>query len=175
MGIHNFCVLLLVIGICSINCLKAYVAWRRSIEFHSMTRNMNQFAVVQSLKTHTLIIGAGVSGLMCANTLSQSNYSDFMIIDCEKVVGGRVQSEIVEGFILDKGFQVFIDSYPESKQIFDYKKLQLKPFNAGALIRFNGTFHLVADPLRQPQKAWQVVQSPIGSFTDKLKVFISRV
>ena len=102
-----------------------------------------------------------------------ANYSDYLIIDSQNAVGGRVQTEIVEGYELDRGCQVFIDAYPESKQVFNYKALELRRFIPGALIRYKSSFHLLSDPLKQPQKAWQVVKSPIGSFADKLKVILS--
>ncbi len=55
----------------------------------------------------------------------------------------------VDGFLLDRGFQIFLTGYPEANAVLDYEGLELKPFYAGALVRWNGAWHKVADPLRQ--------------------------
>lgn len=49
--------------------------------------------------------------------------------------GGRVRTDKVNGFLLDRGFQIFLTSYPEARAALDYDALQLKPFYAGALVR----------------------------------------
>jgi hypothetical protein len=55
-----------------------------------------------------------------------------------------------QGFLLDRGFQIFLTSYPEAKAQLEYEALDLQPFYAGADVRFQGAFHRVADPLRHP-------------------------
>jgi phytoene dehydrogenase-like protein len=77
---------------------------------------------------------------------------------------------LVEGFHLDRGFQVFLTSYPEAKRILDYESLQLKPFLPGALVRYDGRFHELTDPWRRPVAAVRSLSSPIGTFADKLRV-----
>ena len=54
--------------------------------------------------------------------MSENNF-DFKIIEKNSFSGGRVYSENKDGFILDEGFQIFLDNYPESKKLFDYMKL----------------------------------------------------
>jgi hypothetical protein len=121
--------------------------------------------------TDVAIIGAGISGLACANYMVKSNPNiSFRIIEARDIAGGRVGSDYVDGFILDKGFQVFIDSYPESKQLLNYEQLQLQPFRPGAIIRIAGKFGLISDPFRRPQDILPSLLSPVGSLIDKLKV-----
>jgi hypothetical protein len=48
----------------------------------------------------------------------------------------------VDGFLLDRGFQIFLTSYPEAQRLLDYKQLDLQPFYPGGLVRFDGGFHL---------------------------------
>ena len=89
-------------------------------------------------KVKVIIIGTGMSGLASAIELQKAGCTDFLIVDSADAPGGRVRTDIVNGFLLDRGFQVFIDSYPESNSIFDndYSELQLKSFWPGALVHY---------------------------------------
>jgi phytoene dehydrogenase-like protein len=85
-------------------------------------------------------------------------------------VGGRVRTDHVDGYLLDRGFQVLLTAYPEARRVLDYSSLDLRPFYPGALVRFNGRFHRVADPWRRPVDALTHVFSPIGTLWDKCAV-----
>lgn len=95
------------------------------------------------------------------------------MVEASPTFGGRVQSDVTEdGFILDRGFAVFIEQYPFSKKLLDYDALALGKFSPGAMVKLKDTATLakVADPLRQPQELFTALLAPVGSFTDKLKV-----
>ena len=66
-------------------------------------------------KVEVAIIGAGLAGLACALEL-QKNKIDFQIFEASDGVGGRVRSDIVDGFILDRGFQLYNPSYTEGQR-----------------------------------------------------------
>jgi len=85
-------------------------------------------------------------------------------------VGGRVRTDQVEGFLLDRGFQVLLTAYPEARRVLDYDALNLQPFYPGALIQYKGRFHRFSDPWRHPIDGILSLLSPIGSVSDKLKV-----
>lgn len=89
-------------------------------------------------KKKVVIIGSGMSGLASAKELMASGCNDFIMIDSADGPGGRVRTDNVDGYLLDRGFQVFIDSYPEAKSLFndDFSDLNLKPFLPGALVHF---------------------------------------
>lgn len=116
-----------------------------------------------------LIIGGGLAGLCCAQRLQQAGVP-FLILEASDGPGGRIRTDVIDGFRLDRGFQVFLSSYPEASATLDYDTLQLRPFLPGALVRFRGRFHEMADPWRRPLAALMSLSSPIGSLTDKLRV-----
>ena len=72
----------------------------------------------------------GVAGLSCATHL-QSAGVPYTILEASDGIGGRVRSDKVDGFTLDRGFQIFLTSYPTAKEMLDYSALDLKPFYAG--------------------------------------------
>lgn len=116
------------------------------------------------------IIGAGLAGLACARRLSEAGLA-CTVLERSDGVGGRARTDRVEGFQLDRGFQVFLSGYPEARRVLDYAGLDLKPFHPGALIRFAGRFHQLTDPFRRPQDFVQTVFNPIGTFTDKYRLW----
>ncbi|MBX9722357.1 MAG: FAD-dependent oxidoreductase [Candidatus Obscuribacterales bacterium] len=114
-----------------------------------------------------IIVGAGLAGLNCALHLRKQNVP-FVLLDAADAVGGRIRTDELDGFKLDRGFQVLLTAYPEAKRALDYKKLNLKPYIAGALVRHNGRFHKVSDPWRDPGNMLGTMSAPIGSASDKL-------
>lgn len=116
-----------------------------------------------------IIVGAGLAGLACARTLHQAGLP-FLLLEAADGLGGRVRTDRVEGFLLDRGFQVLQTAYPEAKRVLDYRALDLRAFAPGALVYFDGRLHRVADPWRQPQYLPATLLSPIGTLADKLRV-----
>jgi phytoene dehydrogenase-like protein len=124
-------------------------------------------------KLDCIIVGGGLAGLVCARRLAAAGKS-FQLLEASDEVGGRVRTDVVDGFRLDRGFQVFLTAYPEAKKILDYDKLQLRSFEPGALVRHCGKFHRLSDPLRRPQHALSTVLSPAATLADKLKILSFR-
>jgi phytoene dehydrogenase-like protein len=121
------------------------------------------------MNMEVVIIGAGLAGLCCARTLHQAGIP-FMLLEASDGVGGRVRTDQVEGFLLDRGFQVLQTAYPEARRVLDYRALDLKPFYPGALVYFGGRLHRVGDPLRHPGHFFSTLFSPVGTLTDKMRV-----
>lgn len=102
-------------------------------------------------KSDCVIIGAGLSGLACAMTLKRQGLRP-LILESQGHVGGRVQTTKTEdGFILDQGFQVLLNSYPELSHFVDIEKLNLKKFNSGALLYNGSKLELLANPIVHPE------------------------
>jgi protoporphyrinogen oxidase len=116
-----------------------------------------------------VIIGAGLAGLCCARRLLACGVP-FQILEASDGVGGRVRTDVVDGFRLDRGFQLFLPAYPEAARVLDYAALNLQRFTPGALVRFGGKFHRVADPRHAFLTAAKSAFNPIGSLRDKLRL-----
>ncbi|MGI9468495.1 MAG: FAD-dependent oxidoreductase [Rubripirellula sp.] len=117
-----------------------------------------------------IIIGGGLAGLSCAVQLANSGVHS-AIFEATDRVGGRVRSDVINGFTLDVGFQVLLTAYPSCQELLDYSALRLRYFAPGALIRHSGRFSELADPWRNPGKAWATVTNPVGSVADKLRIW----
>jgi hypothetical protein len=86
-----------------------------------------------------------------------------------------VRTDKLDGFLLDRGFQIFLTGYPEAQATLDYSALQLQPFYAGARVWWDGSFHTVADPLRHLLDGLLSLTNPIGSVVDKVNVGVFRI
>ena len=126
-----------------------------------------------SFDADVIIIGAGLAGLSCARIL-QKHRINYLLLDGAEKVGGRIRTDVVDGFQLDRGFQVLQTAYPDAKQILSYPDLKLKSFFPGAMIRYHDKFHRLADPFRDIYTAAKGLFSPVGSLKDKLLVGIMR-
>jgi phytoene dehydrogenase-like protein len=116
-----------------------------------------------------VIVGAGLAGLCCGRRLAQCGVP-FTVLEASDGVGGRVRTDLVDGFRLDRGFQIFLPAYPEARRVLDYDRLDLKPFTRGALVRWKGKFHRVADPRSEPLTAAGSLLGPVGGPLDKLRL-----
>ena len=115
------------------------------------------------------IVGAGLSGLGCAVELSDAGL-DVTVLEASDGVGGRVRTDLIEGFRLDRGFQVLLTAYPEARRKLDYGALDLRVFFPGALIRDDGRFRRLADPLRRPAAGLATVLGGTVGLSDALRL-----
>lgn len=124
---------------------------------------------LMSDRPEVLVIGAGLAGLSCARELRRAG-KRVRVLEASDGVGGRARTDLVEGFRLDRGFQVLLDSYPEARRQLDLGALDLRAFSPGALVRKGGRFHRVADPLRQPTSLVSTALAGVGSLLDKWRI-----
>ncbi|XP_060192866.1 15-cis-phytoene desaturase, chloroplastic/chromoplastic [Lycium barbarum] len=124
--------------------------------------------------TGVIVIGGGLAGL-AASTRLQADNIPFLLLEASDAVGGRVRTDIIDGYTLDRGFQIFITGYPEARKILDYDSLDLRKFYSGAQVYYGGRFHTVADPLRHFSDSLQSLTNPIGTVVDKLLIGLTRL
>nr|XP_016457385.1 PREDICTED: phytoene dehydrogenase, chloroplastic/chromoplastic-like [Nicotiana tabacum] len=134
----------------------------------------NQTSPPQPKTTGVIVIGGGLAGLAAATRLQADNVP-FLLLEASDAVGGRVRSDVVDGYILDRGFQIFITGYPEARKILDYDALDLRKFYSGAQVYYGGRFNTVADPLRHFSDSLQSLTNPIGTVVDKLLIGLTRL
>jgi phytoene dehydrogenase-like protein len=80
----------------------------------------------------------------------------------------------VDGFLVDRGFQVLLTAYPELDRQLDRAALRLRAFEPGALVRIGDRFHAVGDPFRRPGRLLSTAMAPVGTPLDKLRLLSLR-
>ncbi len=119
------------------------------------------------------VVGAGLAGLSCAVALHRAGIA-VQIFEAGDGVGGRVRSDHVDGFTLDRGFQVALTAYPELHRQLDMTALDLRAFDPGALVWRDGRGSVVGDPFRRPSTTLSTATAPIGSVFDKARIAVLR-
>ncbi|MEM1063533.1 MAG: FAD-dependent oxidoreductase, partial [Planctomycetota bacterium] len=122
-----------------------------------------------------VVVGAGVAGLTCAKVLHEAGVP-VVVLEASDGVGGRVRTDEVDGFKLDRGFQVLLTAYPQAREHLDYEALDLRPFEPGSLIRVpdRDDFARLVDPWRRPKHTLATATAPVGSLLDKLRIALFR-
>lgn len=72
-----------------------------------------------------VVVGAGLAGLACALDLCRAGRR-VALLEASDGVGGRMRTDRRDGFLLDRGFQVFNTSYPQVK-----RRLELRACGCG--------------------------------------------
>jgi phytoene dehydrogenase-like protein len=120
-------------------------------------------------RAEVVIIGAGLAGLAAAKVVHGAG-REVVIVEASDDVGGRVRTDLVDGFRLDRGFQVLLTAYPEATTQLDLHALKLRRFEPGAVVWHDARFETVGDPFRRPASLVASIAARVGSPLDKLRV-----
>lgn len=112
-----------------------------------------------------VVIGAGLAGLTCAKRLSEKGLP-VLILEADSRIGGRLKTDLIDGFTIDHGFQVYFDAYPYAGSLLDHKALRLAKFEPGAMIHHEGVWKEV-----HKSHPMGMVFDPMFTWGDKLKLF----
>ncbi|GAA2639920.1 NAD(P)/FAD-dependent oxidoreductase [Streptomyces spororaveus] len=112
-----------------------------------------------------LVVGAGVAGLACARDLLAAGMR-VRVMEAGDAVGGRMRSDRVGGFLVDRGFQVFNTAYPQVRRRFDLKKLRLRPFTPGFLVHTPTGRLSFNDPTRRPRTLPELLSGRLAGRRD---------
>ena len=96
----------------------------------------------------------------------ESEVAVVLVLEASDAVGGRVRTDLVDGFRLDRGFQVLLTAYPTARDELDYAGLALEPFYPGALIQIGSRRYRFADPWKKPFAALGSILAPVASLAD---------
>ncbi|MHA6510130.1 NAD(P)/FAD-dependent oxidoreductase [Tessaracoccus sp. Y1736] len=107
-----------------------------------------------------VVIGAGLAGLRAAGLVAASG-RDVLVLEASGAVGGRVATDVVDGFRCDRGFQLLNPLYPAARRALDMGRLDLHRFGRGAALRTDDGLQVLADPTRHPQHAAGLVRGPL--------------
>jgi phytoene dehydrogenase-like protein len=94
----------------------------------------------------------------------------FRLLEASNRIGGRVKTDRVDGFLLDRGFQVLQTAYPVARRTLINYPLRLKRFPPGVTIHRDNRLYTLADPRRCPKYFWETMTAPVGTLTDRLRV-----
>jgi phytoene dehydrogenase-like protein len=120
-----------------------------------------------------VVVGAGLAGLVAALRLAEAG-RDVLVLEASDGVGGRVRTDEVDGFLLDRGFQVLLTAYPAVQRWLDADELALRPFAPGVVIHRGGRTVRLADPFRAPVAAARSLLSPTVTPLDALRLLVWR-
>lgn len=107
-----------------------------------------------------LVVGAGLAGLQCARELQDAG-RDVLVWEASDDVGGRIRTDRIDGFLVDRGFQVLNPAYPAVRRWVDVEALALQAFGAGIRVRREDSLAVLAHPLREPGLVLPTLRSGI--------------
>ena len=116
------------------------------------------------MHTEVLIVGAGLAGLNAAIHLEVAGV-DVTVIESSDRAGGRVASDVIDGFICDRGFQLINAQYPALQELDVLKELDFIEAPRVIEICLGDRRHVIGDPRQVP---WTVLDKATGSIPEKI-------
>jgi phytoene dehydrogenase-like protein len=113
-----------------------------------------------------IVVGAGLSGLSAAITLENEGIS-VTVLESSDRPGGRVTSDLIDGFICDRGFQLINANYPEIKRIGIIKEIDFVSATSVIEVARNEDRIRIGDPR---SAFFSVFKSETGSIIEKLRL-----
>ena len=113
-----------------------------------------------------VVIGGGLAGLSAAITLQQAGES-VKLYEASDDLGGRVRSDYIDGYILDRGFQLINSGYSEVKRLGVINEIDFVGASRTVDVITPFGVSSIGDPRVHPLQA---ISSPLGSTREKLAV-----
>lgn len=119
-------------------------------------------------ETDVVIVGGGLAGLAAARRLHRAGVP-WRLVEAEGRLGGRVATDVVDGHLIDRGFQVLNTAYPRLGTLLDTDQLNLGYFTSGVLVRKGDKLLRLVNPLREPTGGPGTALAGVGSLLDRLR------
>jgi len=119
-----------------------------------------------SSSSDVLIIGAGLAGLSAAISLQEAG-RDVQIIESSDRPGGRVTSDIIDGFICDRGFQLVNANYPALQDLDVIKEIDFIRAPRVIEVSLGNDRRALGDPRVAP---WTALDKATGTIPEKLSL-----
>lgn len=116
-----------------------------------------------------IVVGAGMAGLSAAKELERLG-SKVLILEGSQEIGGRVGTDHLDGYVLDRGFQVLPSSYKHTNSIVKQLGLKLTNFDSTASIWSGSKFYSIANPIFHPTKLLKLLEQRIFKVSDFFKL-----
>lgn len=111
----------------------------------------------------TVVVGAGLAGLSAAITL-QAAGQEVVLVDAADRAGGRVATDVVDGFLLDRGFQLINANYPELRALNVIDEVSFIEAPRAVRINIEGKDSFLGDPRQHLTSA---LNGSTGSLKEK--------
>lgn len=113
-----------------------------------------------------VVIGGGLAGISAALTLADAG-QEVELFEASDAVGGRVRSDYLDGFILDRGFQLINSGYPEIKRLEVISEIGFRKASRSVDVVSPFGVTTIGDPRTH---FLQALRSPLGTIREKLGV-----
>jgi phytoene dehydrogenase-like protein len=124
--------------------------------------------VLQPVSVDVVIVGGGLAGLAAARRVDRAGVN-WLLVEAADRIGGRVATDMVDGWRLDRGFQVLNTAYPRVPALVDIAALDMRYFTPGVLVRRGPALHRLENPLRDPGSTPKTLTAGVGTLADRLK------
>ncbi|HET6479272.1 MAG TPA: NAD(P)/FAD-dependent oxidoreductase [Actinoplanes sp.] len=124
--------------------------------------------MTQPVEVDVVIVGGGLAGLSAARRLDRAGV-EWLLVEGSDRIGGRVATDVIDGWHFDRGFQVLNTAYPRLPALVDVNALDMRYFTSGVLVRRGADLHRLENPVREPLAAAQSLTSGVGTLSDRLK------
>ncbi len=116
------------------------------------------------MHAEVLIVGAGLAGLNAAINLEAAGV-DVRVIESSDRAGGRVASDVIDGFICDRGFQLINARYPALQELNVLNELDFIEAPRVIEVSLGDRRHVIGDPRQVP---WTALNRATGTIPEKI-------